>query len=114
MTVWVEIQATYLPWFGWLCLSVWMSWRFPALVAATDHPVRDAGRRVAFGAVATTLVSLPIVYLIASFQESVFGGQGARWAGPQVLLATVVVIAPAVYVPTLVVRCVQLRLRERR
>jgi len=90
-----------------------MGWRIPAAIDSSGRPPRDAGRRFAFGAVALTLLSLPIVYLIASLQASVFGGEGARWAGPEVLLATVVIIAPAVYIPVLTVRCGQLWLGER-
>ncbi|MBM1220269.1 hypothetical protein JQU17_08525 [Ponticoccus sp. SC2-23] len=108
-----QFTAAYLPWAVWIAVMVSLGWRIPAAVAATERPGRDAGRRFAYGAVALTLVSLPLVYLIASLQASVFGGEGARWAGPEVLLATVVIIAPAVYIPVLTVRCAQLWLRER-
>ena len=113
MTGAVSFAAAYLPWILWIGLMFWLGWRIPATVTATEKPVRDAGRRIAFGAVAMTLVSLPIVYAIASLQASVFGDEGARWAGSEVLLATVVIIAPAVYIPLLTVRSLQLWLRER-
>jgi hypothetical protein len=110
----VSFAAAYLPWILWLGLMFWMGWRLPAAVPGTDRPVRDAGRRIAYGAVTMTLVSLPLVYAIASLQTSVFGDEGARWAGSEVLLATVVIIAPAVYIPMLTVRSLQLWLRDRR
>lgn len=113
MSAALGVVVAYLPWIAWLGLMIWMGWRLPGWLGATDRPLRDAGRRFAFGAVAMTLVSLPVVYLIASLQASVFGGAGARWAEPQVLLATVVLIAPLIYVPVLTVRCGLLWLRER-
>lgn len=108
-----ELAAAYLPWAVWLVVIVRTGWRIPAAVPATEHPGQVAGRRFAYGAVILTLISLPLVYLIASLQASVFGDEGARWAGPEVLLATVVIIAPAVYIPVLTVRCTQLWLRDR-
>lgn len=108
-----EFAAAYLPWAIWIVVMVRAGWRLPAAVPATERLARDAGRRFAYGAVALTVLSLPLVYLIASLQATVFGGEGPRWAGSEVLLATVVIIAPAVYIPVLTVRCTQLWLRER-
>lgn len=114
MTGLSQIALTYLPWAVWLGAMVWLGWWLPARLETTGRPLRDAGRRVAFGAVAMTMASLPAVYLIASLQTSVFGGEGARWAEAGVLVATVVIIAPAVYIPVLALRCAQLWLKEGR
>ena len=109
----IAALLSYGPWFAYVGLVIWLCWTVPARVPATDNQVRDAGRRIAFGAVAVTLVSLPVVYLIASLQVSVFGGQGARWADGSVLLATIVIIAPGVYVPLLAIRTAQLWWKNR-
>ena len=108
------LLLTYGPWLVYLAIAVWLCWRIPGRVPSTSNKVRDAGRRVAFGAVIVTLVSLPLVYLIASFQASVFGGEGATWADGVVLVATIVVIAPGVYVPLLAVRIAQLWWQDRK
>ena len=108
-----EVLLSYGPWILYLGLVVWLCWVVPARVPTTENTLRDAGRRIAFGAVAVTLVSLPVVYLIASLQGSVFGGEGARWADGSVLLATILIIAPGVYVPLLSIRTAQLWWKNR-
>lgn len=113
MTGTVQFVATYAPWLAWLVVMLLAGWRFPAWIQPTDNPLKDAGRRIALGAVSLTVLSLPIIYLIASFQASVFGEDGMRWAAPSVLLATIVIIAPSVYIPLLLVRCGHLYLSER-
>ena len=108
------IAMAYGPWLAWLGMGIWLGWRVPALIATTDKPLRDAGRRFAMGAVVITLASLPVVYAIATLQATAFGGEGFQWAAPQVLLATVLLLAPMVYVPLLAVRCGQMYGRARR
>lgn len=102
----------FAPWLLWLILVVWIGWWVPTVIAQTDKPLRDAGRRFALGSVAVTLVSLPLVYLIATLQGSVFGGVGFQFADPQVLLATIVALTPPIYIPLLGLRCTLMYLKE--
>lgn len=99
------LALAYGPWIAWLVMALWLGWRVPATIADTDKPLRDAGRRFALGALVVTLASLPVIYAIATLQTSAFGGEGFQWADPQVLIATLVLVAPSVYVPVLAVRC---------
>lgn len=106
------VALAYGPWLVWVGLVFWLGWTIPTTIQPTHKPIRDAGRRFALGSVVITLASLPIVYLIATAQFSAFGGEGFQWAEPQVLIATVVFLAPSVYVPLLAVRCLQMYWRE--
>ncbi|SMY06158.1 hypothetical protein [Flavimaricola marinus] len=110
------LTLAYGPWLVWLAMAVALGWWVPSQVKPSEKPVRDAGRRFALGSVAVTLMSLPVVYAIATLQLSAFGEDGPRWAfqwaSPQVFVATVVFLAPLVYVPLLGARCMLMYWRE--
>jgi len=111
------LTLAYGPWLLWLIGAIALGWWVPSQVRPTEKPIRDGGRRFALGSVAVTLMSLPVVYAIATLQLSVFGQEGLtwafQWAEPQVLVATVVFLAPLVYVPLLAARCSLMYLREK-
>lgn len=111
------LTLAYAPWLLWLVAALALGWWVPTQVAASDKPLRDAGRRFALGSVAVTLMSLPVVYVIATMQRSVFGPEGLtwafQWADPQVLLVTAAALAPTAYLPVLAGRCALMFWRER-
>jgi hypothetical protein len=110
------LTLAYGPWLLWFVAAVWIGWWVPSRVGPSERPLGDAVRRFALGSVAVTLMSLPVVYVIATLQRSVFGPEGLtwafQWADPQVLMVTVVALAPMVYVPLLAVRCILIYSRE--
>lgn len=104
----------YGVWILWLGFVLWLAWWVPASMPVRGHPYIGFLRRVALGTVILTLANLPLVYAIATMQTSVFGGAGPQWAEPQVLVMTVVLLAPGVFLPLVAVRAALLGWREHR
>ena len=104
----------YGVWLIWAGFVLWLAWRVTPAIPVRGHPYIGFLRRVALGTVILTLVNLPLIYAIATMQTSVFGGGGPALAEPSVLLMTVVLVAPGVFLPLVAVRAAILGLRAPR
>lgn len=107
------VALAYGPWIIWLMLVFWLAWRVPMLIAPDKSTLKVVGRRFALGAVVITAFSVPFIYLIATLQTSVFGGDGFAWAEASVVPAVIFLLSPQIYVPLLAVRLFLLWRRER-